>query len=166
MPNYGILNNKNSLHYSSIKVIIDFIGSITAVHVIFIRHFMFSFSLELLDEFLVCCLLNRLAASGGLMISVTWSINFPMVLLFYVSLSSVYLLTVCQLTELLAGMYISPKFNPIQDGPKSPPKICHADPTNMNLATVTPYLKRIQEKYISRSTHLKFCWHQHFFTRS
>ena len=143
MPNYGILNNKNSLHYSSIKVIIDFISSITAVHVIFIRHFMFSFSLELLD--------------GGLMISVTWSINFPMVLLFYVSLSSVYLLTVCQLTELLAGMYISPKFNPIQDGPKSPPKICHADPTNMNLATVTPYLKRIQEKYISRSTHLKFC---------
>ena len=42
------------------------------------------------------------------------------------------------------------------------PKICLIHPTMMELFTVIPYLKKIQEPFESRETHLQFCWHQHF----
>ena len=35
MLNYGIINNMNSLYYSSIEVLIDFINSVIAVRVFF-----------------------------------------------------------------------------------------------------------------------------------
>ena len=41
------------------------------------------------------------------MISDTWSINFQIVLLFCMSLSSVWLLSIRQLTELFAKMKVS-----------------------------------------------------------
>ena len=51
-------------------------------------------------------------------------------------------------------------------GAKRPPlpKICHTYPTMIKLCTVTPYLKKIQNKCKSRHTPLEFCWHQYFFT--
>ena len=115
MLNHGILNN-SSLYCSSIQVLIDFINSVIAIHVIFIRNFVFYFRLGLLHEFSVwklssSCLLNRLSASGYLMISATWWINFPIVLFFYMSLSSVCLLSVRQLTVLLAEMFVSGSFS-------------------------------------------------------
>ena len=70
------------------------------------------------------------------------------------------------------------KFNPIQDGPfwdclgwwstKRPslPKTCHTYPTIMKLATVIPYLKKIQTIYESSDTPLEFCWHKHFHWKS
>ena len=52
------------------------------------------------------------------------------------------------------------------EGPKRPslPKICHTYPTMMKLATVIPYLKKIQKIYESRDTPPEFRWHQQFFT--
>ena len=44
------------------------------------------------------------------------------------------------------------------------PKICDKYPTTMKLATVIPYLGKIQKKYQSRDTPSGSCWHQHFFT--
>ena len=35
MLNYGIINNMNSLYYSSIEVLIDFINSVIAIRVFF-----------------------------------------------------------------------------------------------------------------------------------
>ena len=64
----------------------------------FISNFIVYFSLEYLwsHKFLVwkspsSCLLNSLSADGWLIISVTWLINFQIVLRFYMSLSSVCL---------------------------------------------------------------------------
>ena len=71
-------------------------------------------------------------------------------------------------------------FNPIQDGhfrgcsqmmgEKGPvTHILHwrkIYPTMMELGTVIPYLKKIQQIYESRDTHPEFCWHQHFFTKN
>ena len=39
------------------------------------------------------------------------------------------------------------------------PKICHTYPTMMKLSTVIPYLTKIQNKYKSRDTPIKICWH-------
>ena len=44
------------------------------------------------------------------------------------------------------------------------PKIHHTYPTMMQLGTVIPYLRKIQNMYKSRDTSLEFCWHKHFFT--
>ena len=42
-------------------------------------------------------------------------------------------------------------------GKKAPlPKTCHTYPTMVKLDTVIPYLKKIQEIYESRDTHLEF----------
>ena len=44
-------------------------------------------------------------------------------------------------------------------GAKKPlplPKLCHIYPTMVKLDTVIPYLKKIQEIYESRDTHLEF----------
>ena len=123
MLNYGVLNYK-SLHYSSIQVLIDFINSVIAIHVIFIRNFIFYFSLGLLHEFSVwklssSCLLNWLSVSGCLMISATWWINFPMVLPFYIE-SEFWLSVTCSSTNscLLKCLFRAHllKFNAIQDG--------------------------------------------------
>ena len=35
MLNYGIINNMNSLYYSSIEVLIDFINSVITLHVFY-----------------------------------------------------------------------------------------------------------------------------------
>ena len=45
---------------------------------------------------------------------------------------------------------------------KGLPKVSHTYPTMMKLATVIPYLKKIQEIYKSRKTSHEFCWYQHF----
>ena len=48
-------------------------------------------------------------------------------------------------------------------GKKGPlPKICHTYPTMMKLATVIPYLKKIQKIYESRDTPPDFYRHQIF----
>ena len=44
-------------------------------------------------------------------------------------------------------------------GGQKTPKVCHTYPTMMKLATVTPYLKKIQKIYKSRDPPLEFCWH-------
>ena len=46
------------------------------------------------------CLLNPLSSSGFLRISATWLINFQMIFLLYMSLSSVYLFSIQQLQYL------------------------------------------------------------------
>ena len=45
-------------------------------------------------------------------------------------------------------------------------KICHTYPKMMKLGAVIPFLKKIQSIYKSRDTPIKFCWHQHFFTKN
>ena len=52
------------------------------------------------------CLLNSISTSGCLMISATWSINFQMVFLFYMSLSLPCLFSICQLRKLLAEPWV------------------------------------------------------------
>ena len=47
MLNYETINNTNSLYYSFIEVLIDFINSVIAIHV-FINNSIFYFSLVLL----------------------------------------------------------------------------------------------------------------------
>ena len=42
-------------------------------------------------------------------------------------------------------------------GGQKTPKVCHTYPTMMKLATVTPYLKKIQKIYKSRDPPLEFC---------
>ena len=45
-------------------------------------------------------------------------------------------------------------------------KICRTYPTTMKLATVIPYLRKIQKIYKSRDMSLELCWHQDFFIRN
>ena len=45
-------------------------------------------------------------------------------------------------------------------------KICHTYPTMIKLSMVIPYLTKVQHIYKSRGTHIKFCWHQYFFTKN
>ena len=109
MLNYGIINNMNSLHYSSIEVLIDFVNSVLH-ETFFISNYPFctsAWSYLWSHEYSVWklssnCLLNPLSAFGCLMISVTWSINFQVVFLFYMSFSSLYLFSTRQLREMLA----------------------------------------------------------------
>ena len=167
MLNYGVLNYK-SLHYSSIQVLIDFINSVIAIHVIFIRNFIFYFSLGLLHEFSVwklssSCLLNWLSVSVCLMISATWWINFPMVLPFYIE-SEFWLSVTCSSTNSVACWNVCfgliclsltlfrmglRSCSPMGRAKNHPPKIFHTYPTNMNLGIVIPYLKNIQKPYKS-----------------
>ena len=77
---------------------------------LFISHSIFYFSLEYLWSHGLSvwklpstCLLNPLSASGYLMICATWLINFQIVL-FYMKLSSVYLVSFQQLRKLIAEM--------------------------------------------------------------
>ena len=55
--------------------------------------------------------------------------------------------------------------SPMRGGRKDTPplpKICHTYPTMIKLATIIPYLKKIQKIYEWRDTPPEFCWHQHF----
>ena len=62
--------------------------------------------------------------------------------------------------------------NPIQDGPfrgcsrmggmRGLPKICYENSKTMKLATVIPYLEKMQNICESPDTSLEFCCHQHF----
>ena len=112
MLHYGIINNMNSLYYSSIEVLIAFINSVITLHVFFISNSIFLkllmvaliFSLKVAKS---SCLLNSLSASGWLIISATRSINFQMVFSFYISLSSLCLFSIRQLRELLADPWVS-----------------------------------------------------------
>ena len=45
-------------------------------------------------------------------------------------------------------------------------EICYTHPTMMKLSTVILYLNKIQKMYEPCDTLVKFCWHQHFFTRN
>ena len=79
-------------------------------YTLFISHSIFYFSLEYLWSHGLSvwklpstCLLNPLSASGYLMICATWLINFQIVL-FYMKLSSVYLVSFQQLRKLIAEM--------------------------------------------------------------
>ena len=91
----------NSFYYCSIEVLIDLINLVIAIHNFFKKATVVYFSIEYLwqKEFLVSklpssCLVNTLSASGCLLISVTWLINFQMVFVFYMSLSSVCLFSI------------------------------------------------------------------------
>ena len=44
--------------------------------------------------------------------------------------------------------------------------LCQRYPIMIKLATVIPYLKKIQKAYGSRKRPPDFCCHQHFFTRN
>ena len=86
---YGIIINMNSLYYSSIEVLIDFITSYD-----FISNSIFNSASSFLwlHEFSLwklpsSCLLNLLSVSGCLMIYITWPIHFQMVCLFYMVMS-------------------------------------------------------------------------------
>ena len=105
MINYGTANNTNSLYYSSIEVLTDFINSVIAMNV-FYKQLTFLFSLKLLMvawKLPSSCLLNPPSASGCFMISVTCLMNFQVVFLFCMSLSSVCLFSILQLSYLRLG---------------------------------------------------------------
>ena len=96
---------------SSIELLIHFTNFVMSIHVFFVSNSIFYFSLEYLwsHEFSVWklpsnCFFNSLSASGCLMISATWLINFQMVHLFYMSLSSLYLFSIQQLRKLITEM--------------------------------------------------------------
>ena len=95
----------------------DFIHSVIAIHV-FLKQFHFlrqprilpiawMFSLKVAWE-----LLTQSTLSLSLIISVTWSINFRMVFLFYMSLNSVYLFSIQQLRALIGGKFQSNLLKP------------------------------------------------------
>ena len=102
---------KSSFYYSSVRVLIDFINSVIAIHVFYeqVHCLLHPRILIWLHKFSVwklpcSCLLNPLSACDWFIISVSWSIKFQMVFRFYISLSSVYLFSIQQLRALFAEM--------------------------------------------------------------
>ena len=98
----------NSLNHSFIEVLIDFINSIITLHVFYKQlHFLLqpqvTYScMNFQSESCLAVAYSIEFQLDCLIISAPWSINFQMVFLFYMSLSSLCLFSIHQLTELLA----------------------------------------------------------------
>ena len=101
--NYGTFL-KNSSYYSSIHV--DFINSVIAIHVFVTSNSIFLHQPRTLTnaQSESCLAVTYSIHFQPLITSVTWSINFQMVFLFYISFSSVYLFSIQQLRALIAEM--------------------------------------------------------------